>query len=296
MPGKVNLVDLANRVIEGCPEMEALRPAVMKELVHFETLWCLDEAGFLNYLTLHGGTALRLCYGSNRLSEYLDFSAGPGFTGSDMDGISDVVRSHLVDCYGLDVFVREPKPRRRSGSLVEVDTWQISVVTHPGQPHLPRQKVRIDIATMEVRNREARALQRNYSCLPNGFEDMIVPAMGENEILANKLVSLPASVHQRNIRYRDIWDIAWLAAKGTEVNGEWVVARAAEFGLDDFVERLDRMRRILPDHIVGSRFRDEMLRFLPLDRVNRTLDRPDFSSHLIRTVDEQLAQARGMFA
>jgi predicted nucleotidyltransferase component of viral defense system len=57
----------------------AQRPVIEKELLHFDILFCLDEAGLLDRLTFQGGTALRLCYGSNRLSEDLDFAGGEDF-------------------------------------------------------------------------------------------------------------------------------------------------------------------------------------------------------------------------
>ena len=101
-------------------------------------MWALDNAGLLNDLTFHGGTDLRLCHGASRLSEYLNFAGGPGFTRTNVDGITDVVQSHLIDQYGLEVEAKELKPRRDADQPVEVDTWQISVVTNPGQSYLPR--------------------------------------------------------------------------------------------------------------------------------------------------------------
>lgn len=296
MADRVDLDDLVQRVFDQKPELEALQPVVVKELIHYEIMWSLDDAGLLKDLTFHGGTALRLCYGASRLSEDLDFTGGPGFTRADVEGISGVVQSHLTDRYGLEVSVKEPKPRKDAGNPVEVDTWQISVVTDPGQSHLPRQRIKIDIATMEARTQDVQAIQQNYSVLPSGLGDLLVPAMSKDEIMANKLVSLPASVHQRNIRHRDIWDIAWLAQNGAEVRRDWVAGRAAEFRLDDYVERLDAMRDALLDHVTGGKFREEMSRFLPRDVVARTLNRTEFVPYVVNTVDEHLAKAREAFA
>ena len=150
-------------------------------------------------------------YGASRLSEDIEFTGGPDFTRTDVDGISGVVQSHLAERYDLEVSVQDPKPRKEADQPVAVDTWQISVMTDPGQPHLPRQRIKIDIATMEARTRDAKAIRQNYSVLPSGLGDLLVPTMSKDEIMANKLVSLPASVHQGNIRHREIWDIAWLA-------------------------------------------------------------------------------------
>ncbi len=296
MADRVDLDDLVRRVFDQKPELEALQPIVVKELIHYEIMWSLDDAGLLKDLTFHGGTALRLCYGSSRMSEDLDFTSGSGFTRADVEGISGVVRSHLANRYGLEVSVKEPKPRKDAGQPVEVDTWQIIVVTDPGRSRLPRQRIKIDIATMAARTKEVQAIQQNYSVLPSGLGDLLVPAMSKDEIMANKLVSLPASVHQRNIRHRDIWDIAWLAQNGAEVNREWVACRAAEFRLDDYVDRLDALRSTLLDHVTAGKFGKEMSRFLPRDVVARTLDRTEFVPYVVNTVDEHLAKARGAFA
>ena len=295
MANRVNLNDLVLRVFGQKPELEALRPVVVKELIHYEIMWALDNAGLLNDLTFHGGTALRLCHGASRLSEDLDFAGGPGFTRTDVDGISDVVQSHLTDRYGLEVAVKEPKPRKDADQPVEVDTWQISVVINPGQLHLPRQRIKIEFSTMEARTKNVQAIQQNYPVLPDGLGDLLVPAMSKEEIMSNKLVSLPTSVHQRNIRHRDIWDIAWLVRIGAEVNQEWVAARAAEFKLDDYVKRLDTMRDGLQDHVIGEKFREEIMRFLPRNTIAKTLDRPEFIDYMVTTVDEQLAKAREAF-
>lgn len=296
MAGRVELDDLVRRVFDREPALAALQPVVVKELMHYEIMQALGEAGYLNALTFHGGTALRLCYGASRLSEDLDFAGGPGFTRSDVDGMSEAVQGYLTDRYGLNVEVREPRPRVEDGRSVGVDTWQISVITDPGRSHLPRQRIHIDIATMAARSRDVKAIRQNYAVLPTGLGEMLVPAMTRDEIMANKLVSLPASTHQRNIRHRDIWDIAWLAQNGAKVNRDWVAARAAEFELDDYVVRIDAMREALPDHVGGTRFREQMSRFLPRDVIARTLDRPEFIPYVVGVIDEHLAQAREAFA
>ncbi len=61
------------------PEVAAIQPVIEKELLHYDILFCLDQAGFLNDLVPQGGASLRLCYSSDRLSEGLDFSDGVDF-------------------------------------------------------------------------------------------------------------------------------------------------------------------------------------------------------------------------
>ena len=45
-----------------------MRPVIEKELLHHDILFALDAEGVLDSLTFQGGTSLRLCYGSARLS------------------------------------------------------------------------------------------------------------------------------------------------------------------------------------------------------------------------------------
>lgn len=47
-------------------EVAAMRPVIEKELLHYDILYCLDQAGLLNELVFQGGTSLRLCHGGNR--------------------------------------------------------------------------------------------------------------------------------------------------------------------------------------------------------------------------------------
>jgi predicted nucleotidyltransferase component of viral defense system len=49
---------------------------VEKELLHHDILREMSMAGLLKNLTFIGGTCLRACYGSSRLSEDLDFTGG----------------------------------------------------------------------------------------------------------------------------------------------------------------------------------------------------------------------------
>ncbi len=82
------LVDeaLANRV-----DLAPLRPVVEKELLHHDILREMSQAGLLAKLTFIGGTCLRACYGSSRLSEDLDFTGGADFTRESLATLADVL-------------------------------------------------------------------------------------------------------------------------------------------------------------------------------------------------------------
>lgn len=62
----------------------AMLPVIEKEVLHYHILSAMRESGYLDRVVFQGGTSLRLCHGSPRYSEDLDFVGGDAFTGSDM--------------------------------------------------------------------------------------------------------------------------------------------------------------------------------------------------------------------
>ncbi len=60
------------------------------------------------------------------------------------------------------------------------------------------------------------------------------------EIMADKMVSFP--VTENHVRYRDIWDLAWLVQKGVQPHYQRVHGKVEECGLTDFRERVERRR------------------------------------------------------
>jgi predicted nucleotidyltransferase component of viral defense system len=71
---------LVDQAMRSQPQLAPLRVVVEKELLHHDILREMSRAGFLKDLTFIGGTCLRACYGSQRLSEDLDFTGGADFT------------------------------------------------------------------------------------------------------------------------------------------------------------------------------------------------------------------------
>jgi len=295
MVEQVDLNALVAQALREKSDFAALASVVTKELMHYEILWCLDREGFLKDLVFHGGTALRLCYKGNRLSEDLEFTGGPGFAPAQIKNMSAVLKKHLAKRYGLEVTVRDPKVRKESRQTVEVDTWQISVITKPGHKSLPQQRIKIDIATMVAQTRDVQSIQSNYSVLPTGLANLLVPAMSMDEIFSNKLVSLPASVRQRRIRFRDIWDLGWLKQNHASLNSDWLKARVDEFGLKDYVDRIEEVKSALPKLLHGGEFAAEMRRFLPQDIAAQTLEKSEFFSYLERNVTAMLNQAKSAY-
>ena len=86
--------ELVSQALQKSPQFIGMDNVVEKEILHHEILYFLHKEGFLQQLTFMGGTALRLCYGSNRLSEDLDFAGGQTFSPDKFHGLSELLNSH----------------------------------------------------------------------------------------------------------------------------------------------------------------------------------------------------------
>ncbi|MDR0877497.1 MAG: nucleotidyl transferase AbiEii/AbiGii toxin family protein, partial [Treponema sp.] len=86
---------LVNTALESNLGFSGLRPVVEKEILHHDILREMNKAGFLKKVTFIGGTCLRLCYGSERLSEDLDFTGGFSFKKNDIADLGSILKSSL---------------------------------------------------------------------------------------------------------------------------------------------------------------------------------------------------------
>ncbi|MDN7131527.1 nucleotidyl transferase AbiEii/AbiGii toxin family protein [Halomonas sp. MC140] len=280
-----NLVDQAMKD----PALGHMRPVIEKELLHYDLLYALDKEGMLDGLVFQGGTSLRLCYGGSRFSEDLDFAGGVDFSSRKLTDMKTGIKDYLSSRYGLEVTVKEPASLKKNFKYAElkIDKWQIGITTSPGRRDLPKQKVKLEIANIPAHTKTARPLVRNYEFLPDGYEDLLVMVETRDEIMADKLLSLPAT--QKYVRNRDIWDLAWLAQRGAQVDSELVKQKMVDYRLDDYPDRLNSMISRLSDIIAGKNFQDEMGRFLPADIYVRTLGQDKFQSYLVTTLTDLLA-------
>ena len=269
------------------PGRMLMRPVVEKEILHYDIFYALDASGLLKDLVFQGGTSLRLCRGSNRFSEDLDFAGGRDFTSQKMNAIKACIEKHLKARYGLLVEVKEPKDMVDSPDYenVRVDKWQISVETSPERRDLPRQRIKLEIANIPAYTRELIPLRQNYDFL-SGYGQLLVNAESLDEILADKVVAFPASV--KNIRYRDIWDIAWLRQQGATLDAALVRHKVEDYRIDAFAQLLKDAIDRLPVLIDGKPFVDQMTRFIDADTLKNTLSNPAFAQYLKTEVGKVL--------
>ena len=262
------------------PGLSHMRPVIEKELLHYDLLFILDKERLLDDLTFQGGTSLRLCYGAPRFSEDLDFVGGHDFASQQLMAIKDCIEHYIGKRYELEVTVKSPSALKKQSALegINVDKWQVAIVTSPGQRHLPKQRVKFEVANIPAYSREPRALKLNYDFLPDGYGDTLIVTESLDEIMTDKLVSLVNC--QRYVRNRDIWDIRWLKQQGAQVNMAWLTSKLSDYGIADYTGKLDTMWQNLPEVIHGDAFKAEMTRFIPMEVQQRTLAKDKFYDHL----------------
>jgi predicted nucleotidyltransferase component of viral defense system len=271
------LVDRAMSV----PGRTHMRPAVAKELLHYDILFCLDKDGLLDDLTFQGGTSLRLCHGASRFSEDLDFVGGKEFATPNLIKMKSCLEKYIGERYGLEVLVKEPKDIATAPKYqdIKVDKWQIAVITSPQKKDIPRQKIKIEVVNVPAYSRVPLSLQHNYDFLPDGYSDILIMTETLDEILADKLISLVSC--QRYIRYRDIWDLRWLKQQGAKINPEYVLAKIHDYKESNYPEKLKIMINRFEEIVRSKEFQNEMSRFIPTDVLERTLKKDKFIDFLI---------------
>jgi predicted nucleotidyltransferase component of viral defense system len=89
------LNELLKEILHKRPSLLGLEDVIEKEILHHDLMTLLHKLDLLPKLTFIGGTALRLCYNSNRLSEDLDFTAGVDFKAKQFAGLGDEIQKHL---------------------------------------------------------------------------------------------------------------------------------------------------------------------------------------------------------
>ncbi len=274
-----NFAQLVNKAMQ-VENVSHVRSVIEKELLHYDILFALEKGGLLDKLTFQGGTSLRLCYGGNRFSEDLDFAGGKDFSSAMLADMKHCIEKYIGERYGLEVTVKEPKDLKQDPKYSElsIDKWQIAVVTSPERKDLPKQKIKVEVANIPAYTREPQPLQINYDFLPDGYSDTLILTESLDEVMADKIISLPATT--RYVRHRDIWDLAWLQQQGATLNMDLVKNKVSDYKLEHFNKMLDNFLDRLPGIVSSEAFIAEMKRFLPTDVFDRTLAQDKFQVYL----------------
>ncbi len=291
MPDRADFEELVNLAM-AVPGRTLMRSVVEKELLHYDILFCLDQERLLDQLTFQGGTALRLCHGSPRFSEDLDFAGGTDFTSQDLQQIRACIEKYILPRYGMEVEVKEPRDLQENiiDSGLNISKWQVSITTVPARRDLPKQRIKIEVASVPAWTREPRALQVNYNFLPDGYADTLVMTEKLDEIMADKLISLVNT--GRYVRNRDIWDLRWLKQNSAVVDLDLVNRKIRDYRISDYPGKLDVMLQRLSKIVHGETFKNEIKRFIPEDVRERTLGKDKFYDFLETEIRGLLAEVR----
>lgn len=259
-----------------------MAPVIEKELLHYEILAALEDAGLLSDLVFQGGTCLRLCYGANRYSEDLDFAGGTAFDVSTLHEVKSCIEKALPEQYLVSTSVQEPRQ-----SLDLVKKWRIKVDTSTKRPDIPAQRISLEVAAIPAYTKQPHMLQMNYEGLLSSYEDMIVNTESLEEILADKIESYVCSAY---LRHRDLWDMHWLLRRpGINLDTAHELRKLKEHDYHEeerFQAGLHRIKFELDQTIEGPEFKQQMKRFLPLELFEKTVGNPSFRIILNREIQE----------
>ena len=245
---------LVEQVISQNTEYPTLRMVIEKELLHYDILRAMNGAGFLKELTFMGGTCLRDCYGSVRLSEDLDFTGGFDFSKSDMGELGNVIEYAINKKYSLPVTVTEPT--KETGNT---ETWKIKIITRPERPDFPAQKINIYICLLLSHERKVSMLKNPYG-IDMGTDGVLLYAESLQEILCDKLIAFARRPNR--VKNRDLWDIHWLSQKNILVNKDLLLQKLEDRKINE-TDFLQLYKNRLEEIKTGQKdFLFEMKRFL----------------------------------
>lgn len=283
----MNLFDeVVNQALSQNAELTSLRVVVEKELLHHDILLAMSDAGLLQNLCFIGGTCLRACYGSNRLSEDLDFTGGTNFKRETLTELKTVLVDKLQKKYGLSVQVSEP--RKETGN---VDTWKLQIQTRPERKDLPAQRINIDICAIPSYQPQPRILLNPYG-VDMGTQGLILMAQSLEEIYADKILAF--ALRRGRIKSRDLWDLLWLKQQAIKPAFELLANKLKDHqrSQTDFLNLAhERTQSLINDAQVKQDFRNEMTRFLPTQIVEKTISNEQFWAYLCVEIPSLITQA-----
>lgn len=275
------LDQLVSHALDTNPDFVGMDDIVEKEILHHELLYVLHKEGFLSKLTFMGGTALRLCYQSNRLSEDLDFAGGSQFDRSDFVGLADQLQAHLRETLQTKVSVREPILDKNDTS-----TWKITIDKYPNKKAVRSQKMHIDICTYPAIAPTHRPVIDHYS-MSSKIVGTPLKVESRDEILADKMVAF--AYRQRRIKPRDVWDIVWLHQQKSKLDMGMLQKKLSlrSKPQEEFTELLNKHAILInTDANTRDDFYQEMRRFVPPNVGKRTLDNEAFWPYVGRVISE----------
>lgn len=283
----MNLFDkLVNQALKNQPELNSLRMVVEKELLHHDILRILSNNSLLKDLTFIGGTCLRACYGSIRLSEDLDFTGGKHFSRKSLSEMGKIIEKDLYKKYNLPTVVSEPIK-----DIKNVNTWKIKIQTKPKQRHIPAQRINIDICTVNSYDKKPAMLLNPYG-VDMGTNGLIIQAESLEEIYIDKLLAF--SLRPNRLKYRDLWDIVWLHQQRIKPNLNLYLKKLQERNIlmeKNLILFNERVNLLKKNKQLEIEFKKEIHRFLSSEQI-RAVDQRNFWDFIISLIEENLQQIK----
>ena len=265
-----------HQIVRSNPDYAAITAVIEKEILHHDIMDVLIKQGVLQRLTFIGGTSLRMCYNSRRLSEYPDFNGEHDFNPASLDGLESEIQTYIQNKYETNVWVNKPSGEQQGDTV----SWKISIAKEANRPDLPRQKMHIDVCAIPSFDIEKRPLMNHYDIVVP-TEGILVPVQSLQETLADKLIAL--AYRARRIKPRDVWDIVWIKQRGINVSKTLVQQKLAARRKQtaDFHQTLAaQLGKLMTEDEVLKDFNMEMSRFIPKNIKERTLDNPEYWAYV----------------
>ncbi|NQY65950.1 MAG: nucleotidyl transferase AbiEii/AbiGii toxin family protein [Alteromonadaceae bacterium] len=116
-------------------------------------------------------------------------------------------------------------------------------------------------------------INTNYNNLPDGYGAILINTSSKVEILAEKLVAIPA---RNNIKARDFWGVIWLLQQNTPINIDLINQKIIDHGIIHFKQLLSNRIEEISLYFEKQLFQNEMSRFLDNQHLANTVNKPQF--------------------
>ena len=246
---------------------------VAKELLHFDLLRGISESPLGDHLIFQGGTALRICYQGDRLSEDLDFVCGLGNAEPlVIEPLVTILHQQMTERYGLTFEkVKGPKGQDLT-DRAQLKRWEF-VITVPLQER--KQRIRVEVCNVPAHDALPKLVRPSYPQLEM-MEPIVLQVESEREIMADKIIALAARPW---VKYRDVWDLKQLTDRGLEPDQGLIRIKAADYGLTalGLCQGLVGVQSRLQSPEVRRGFVAEMTRFVSTSMGTRLERQPQLS-------------------
>ena len=264
MPSKAQ--EFAQFVSDTLDKDPILYPAVLKEVIHIESLSAMNEAGLFQRMVFQGGTAIRLCYGGTRYSEDLDFSCTAELTEEHMSVFFDCLQDRIRNL-GLVLEPFDSSMTKLTNNPSASRRWRTRIVipSPTGSAYGIRNShhVKVEVDHRPVHERTSRVAIVDHAEL--GQTGPVVATKSMQELLADKTL---AFLGRNTMKWRDVFDMYFLRNRIPLVNNDLLRVKLGEdySSVDRLIDRLNTRRKDLEKSRRTDLVSKELTPLLPIDQ------------------------------